>query len=263
MKTYYVYTYKTPIDIYINSNKWYIPAGSIFYVGKGYGKRKYDHLTENPNKIVNHIKHGIIQKIKKQGLHPIIEEIVTDIHETHIIEQEIFYIAKLGKLINGTGYLSNITDGGQGTSGWIPSKETRDKWSAQRKGRVSKNKGIKRPGIGGRPKGIPWSVETRKKIMKIRNQPGYYNFLQSSSRREKISKAKKGKPGTVNGKIWYNNGIIEKYATSCPVGFLKGRLKRKTNGKAGMLWYTNGVVTKQFKENMQPEGWSRGRIIKK
>lgn len=111
--------------------------------------------------------------------------------------------------------------------------------------------------------GRKWSDETRKKQEKIRSQLGYYNFLQNKERCQKISESKKGKPGAATGKSWYNNGIKETYDFTCPEGYSKGRLKRKTNGKKGLLWYTNGVESKQFSLGKQPEGWYRGRTLNK
>jgi hypothetical protein len=62
---------------------------------------------------------------------------------------------------------------------------------------------------------------------------------------------------------WFNDSQIETYASECPIGFNKGRLKKDQVGKLGLVWYNNGVVNKQFKENTQEEGFVRGRFIKK
>ena len=111
--------------------------------------------------------------------------------------------------------------------------------------------------------GRKWNEATRTKQEIIRSQPGYYDYLKSQERRQKISNSKKGKPGVAAGKLWYNNGINETYADECPDGYIKGRLKKETNGKKGLLWYTNGIEAKQFKLNKQPEGWCRGRKLNK
>ena len=260
---YYIYAYRTPIDIEISSMSKIIPQGEYFYIGKGKGRRKYDHLTERFEKVANHLKHGVIQKIYKKNEIPIIEILDESDDETYILNQEIFYIKKYGKLIESTGFLTNLTDGGYGISGYKHSEKVKKHWSNIRKGKVPANKGVKRPGIGGRPKGIKWSDQTREKIMKIRNTDGYYDFCRLDQRRQKISESKKGCKGSAKGKFWYNNGDIETYQYECPNGFVKGRLKKQSNGKKGLLWYTNGAESKQFKENSQPEGWKRGRIIKK
>lgn len=260
---YYIYAYRTPVNVEINSMSKTIPQGEYFYIGKGKDRRKFDHLTEKFEKVSNHLKHNMIQKIYEKEKTPIIDILEESEDEEYILSREIFYIKKYGKLIDGLGFLTNLTDGGQGISGHKHSDELKKHWSDTRKGRPSANKGVKRPGIGGRPLGIPWSEETRKKITKVRSVEGYYDFCRSKERRRKISESKKGCKGSALGKTWYNNGTIETYQIECPESFVKGRLKRQTNGKKGLLWYTNGIESRQFKENYQPEGWQRGRTIKK
>ena len=130
-------------------------------------------------------------------------------------------------------------------------------------GKTAANKGIKRPGIGGRKKGTGWSESERNTHELIRSQPGYYDFTKDPSRNKLISDSKKGKPGNALGKHWYNNGIVETYAAKCLDGFSKGRLKKLQINKRGLVWYNNGSINKQFKENTQIEGFIRGRLTKK
>lgn len=154
--------------------------------------------------------------------------------------------------------------------GYKHTKEAKEKLSEMRigeknpmYGKPAANKGVKRPGIGGRKKGTKWSPEERKKHLEKRSQPGYYDYTKDLTRREKISQAHKGKIGSAKNKKWFNDGTIETYAELCPEGFTKGRLPRLQIGKRGMVWYNNGVINRQFKENYQLEGFVRGRIIKK
>jgi hypothetical protein len=130
-------------------------------------------------------------------------------------------------------------------------------------GKPAPNRGVKRPGVGGRKKGTGWSEEEREKQIKIRSAEGYYDYTKDPERRKKISDAKKGTIGSAKGKTWFNNGVVETYALICPEGYIKGRLSRLLLAKRGMLWYNNGEVNRQFKEDTQPEGFSRGRIAKK
>jgi hypothetical protein len=130
-------------------------------------------------------------------------------------------------------------------------------------GKPASNRGKKRPGVGGRKKGTQWSQEEHKKHKEIRSQPGYYDFTKDPERNRKISEAHKGKIGSAKGKKWFNNGIIETYADECPIGFIKGRLKKEQHGKRGMGWYNNGIINRQFKEGEQLKGFVRGRITKK
>jgi hypothetical protein len=154
--------------------------------------------------------------------------------------------------------------------GYKLSAETKEKLSSMRKGeknpmfgKIAPNRGVKRPGVGGRKKGTTWSDEERLKHSNIRSQPGYYDFTKSEERNKKISQATKGRVGSATGKKWYNNGKAETYSFECPIGFKQGRLPNRKSNKKGMLWYNNGTVNKQFKENCQLEGFVRGRITKK
>lgn len=130
-------------------------------------------------------------------------------------------------------------------------------------GKVASNRGMSRPGIGGRKKGTTWTDAERRSHETTRSQPGYYDYLKDPRRGEKISKSQKGRIGTSAGKTWFNNGIVETYANECPEGFVLGRLYREQTGKRGMKWFNNGIVNKQFKDNEVQEGFVRGRISKK
>jgi hypothetical protein len=130
-------------------------------------------------------------------------------------------------------------------------------------GKLAPNRGMKRPGVGGRKKGTIWSDGERKKQETIRSAPGYYDFTKDPDRNKKISESKKGKKGPAAGKTWYNNGSIETYGYICPLGFQPGRIFKKQPNKKGLVWYNNGIINRQFKENQQEEGFIRGRIIKK
>ena len=100
-------------------------------------------------------------------------------------------------------------------------------------GKPAPNRGIKRPGVGGRKKGTKWSEEERKNKMLMWQSPEHQekmkNIYASDERNRKISQSQKGKIGAAQGKKWYNNGQEEKY----------------------------------FVEDQQPQEWTCGRITKK
>lgn len=100
-------------------------------------------------------------------------------------------------------------------------------------GKPAPNRGVKRPGVGGRKKGTKWSAEERLKKMNLRQSTEHQEKMKKvyadPVRNKKISDAQKGRTGTATGKKWYNNGAEEKY----------------------------------FVEGQQPTGWNRGRIDKK
>jgi hypothetical protein len=103
-----------------------------FYIGKGKytERRKYSrakqHLNEKRNR--NVFKNGKINHIKEEcGCIPFIEILYDNISEEEAILHEKELIAKIGRYNIGNGPLTNLTDGGEGSSGYIQSKETKDK----------------------------------------------------------------------------------------------------------------------------------------
>lgn len=130
-------------------------------------------------------------------------------------------------------------------------------------GKAAPNRGIMRPGVGGRKKGTAWSESERVSRLIQRSQPGYYDYLKNPQRGKKISESTKGRLGSADGKQWVNNGLVETYAYTCPPGYILGRLPRLQTNKQGMKWYNNGTVNRQFKDNLVEQGFIRGRISKK
>ena len=86
----------------------YKPNGTIFYIGKGYGNRAWN--TDNRNNFwyntVN--KHGTYQVVL---LHE-------HLSETEAFNKEIEEIEFWGRRKDG-GFLINLTDGGEGASGYV------------------------------------------------------------------------------------------------------------------------------------------------
>jgi hypothetical protein len=100
-------------------------------------------------------------------------------------------------------------------------------------GKPAPNRGVKRPGVGGRKKGTKWSYEERAAQEKLRSTKTYKDKMvvvySDPVRNANISKNSKGKIGAAAGKAWYNNGIEEKYfaVNNQPKGFTRGRLAKK------------------------------------
>ena len=100
---YYIYAY---ID----------PRNNLpFYIGKGKGNRKFDHLKEDDSNTENRNKLNIISDLKAIGMAPTIVELETDIdNELLAYNREDFYILKYGrKGIDLNGILANKTIGGK------------------------------------------------------------------------------------------------------------------------------------------------------
>jgi len=115
-KKYYIYEYVDPL------------TNLPFYVGKGYGKRYLYHL-KNLNDNTNPHKTNKIKKLINEGLKPIINLVKTGLTENQSFEFEKKMIKKYGRIDLGTGCLLNLTDGGEGQSGWIPNEKYKNNMS--------------------------------------------------------------------------------------------------------------------------------------
>lgn len=102
---FYVYVHKRATD------------GSVFYVGKGHKNRAYNKANRNRywHNIVN--KHGYL-----------VEIIQSNMKECDAFDLEKNLISKYGR-----DRLCNLTDGGEGSSGYVPSLETRLKLAEKSK----------------------------------------------------------------------------------------------------------------------------------
>jgi hypothetical protein len=171
-----------------------------FYIGKGCNGRYLEHRREAFNLLHKPGRKGykiaIIHKLWKQGI-DIEEDIIFDnLSEQQALDLEIAFIKQYGRIDLGLGCLTNLTDGGDGVSGYIPSKETIEKLSKSLKGREAWNKGLaghlseetiqklRNSHIGHIP-----SEKTRKKMSE--SQTGR---VHSEGTKRKMSIAKKGKP---------------------------------------------------------------------
>lgn len=102
-----------------------------FYIGKGCGYRITATLYDQHSSFLKKQK---IEKLRNCGIEPIVkilEEFETE--EATLVYEETM-ISFYGKIIDGSGILTNLKDGGEGSPNWIPSEETRKLWSRQRKG---------------------------------------------------------------------------------------------------------------------------------
>jgi len=105
---------------------------------------------------------------------------------------EKYYIDKFDSKNNGY----NLTDGGDGTHGYSPTKEHRSKISKTTTGRKKSEETRKK--ISESKKGIPRSEETRKKLQGENN--GFYGKHHTEEAKVKISFASSGKNNPNYGK---------------------------------------------------------------
>lgn len=142
---------KTRSDKITNPNGFYVYGhmradfDSLFYVGKGHGRRY--RQTTNRNKHWKHIvnKHGYTTKIFYEGL-----------TEEEAFQKEKELIALFGREEHG-GMLCNYTDGGDGPSGTKISEERKQLISRANKGKIVSKETREKLSIAG--KGKPKSRE--------------------------------------------------------------------------------------------------------
>jgi len=110
MTTFYVYQLIDP-----RTNK-------PFYVGKGCGNRATAHIAEargSKAKWINRIKCQIILNIELCGLEVVIDKLSDGLSESEAFDMEEQLIARMGRLVDGSGILSNIAKGGVGGNAGI------------------------------------------------------------------------------------------------------------------------------------------------
>jgi hypothetical protein len=120
MKKFYVYLWRDP------SNQ------TPRYIGKGSGKRVWDHLYDPKN--MKYQIHNMLAKRFEQGL-ICLPSIVWVESESEALELETLMIRTIGRFDLGEGPLFNLTDGGEGISGLIRTEEHCRKISAATKGK--------------------------------------------------------------------------------------------------------------------------------
>lgn len=126
---FYVYVYFDPRKSGIFVYEDFLFEYEPFYVGKGCGNQCYSHLTESYNNIDlqrktnknrGTYKCNKIRKIKSEiNSKPIIVKLYQNLQEVNAFDLEKRLIKIIGRFDLGKGPLTNLTDGGDGTSGYI------------------------------------------------------------------------------------------------------------------------------------------------
>ena len=93
----------------------------------------------------------LYNSINKYGLENFKWEIITICNSKKELDEKEKYYIKFFNSKKPNGY--NLTDGGEGNQGWIPTKEMRDKISKANKGKKAWNKGKKSPKTTGNKNG--------------------------------------------------------------------------------------------------------------
>ena len=152
--TYYIYFYLRSRDSAIGK------AGTPYYIGKGKGNRAYNNHVSVP---VPEDKNNIVI-------------VLENLTEEQAFRNERDFISWYGRVDLNNGILRNLTDGGEGVSGWIPSEETKRKISEAGKGELNHMFGKHH------------SVESRRKMSEA--QKGKFH---SEEHRRKMSERRKNK----------------------------------------------------------------------
>jgi len=198
------------------------------YIGKtelSFSRRKSNHLSD-AKRGCEFAFHRALRKYGEENFTwEIIEDCIED--KTLLDDKEKYYIA-LYETFGPKGY--NMSEGGEGQTGWIPSDETRVKWSKQRKGKDPWNKGTAKP----------------KKVLTEEEQAA-----KKADANRKRSEANKGK------KTW-NAGLKDVYGrTTYKVIYKDGTEKIGTKVDLGLPKY---VIDYMFKDKCGSRKYNIERI---
>lgn len=158
--------------------------GTPYYIGKGKGNRKdwkYGRVVKPPQD-----KSKII--LLKDNL-----------TESESFKWEVYYIHIYGRKDNGTGLLRNLTDGGDGISGYVFTEEQKKHLSNSHKGKVLTEE--HKNNISKSAKNTPHKPHTQETKDKItesligntRRKDGKRTWKPDEEYKKKMSKALKGK----------------------------------------------------------------------
>jgi hypothetical protein len=148
MKKHYIYFHKRADD------------GVVFYVGIGIGRRAY--RESNRSQFWKRIaeKHGFTIEFPHKEL-----------TQDEAKQLEIHYISAFGRIDRGTGTLCNMTDGGDGRTGYKCTDETKEKmrkaatgvkFTEERKQRIGEKSRERKAWL--HAQSAPWTEERRKKL---------------------------------------------------------------------------------------------------
>jgi hypothetical protein len=99
-----------------------------FYIGKGHGYRDMVHLQDYRLKGKTYL-YNKLNKLIDNGIEPMVVRLYENLTEKESFDKEILLIEKIGKKYKGEGTLTNIVDGGEGVTGLVHTKESREKMS--------------------------------------------------------------------------------------------------------------------------------------
>lgn len=188
MNDYYIY--------YLIDPRTNIP----FYIGKGKGVRCTVHLKETQATTENYSKYAFIKDIRKSGLEPLIEKILTDLPEDVAYELESELIQAFGRIkYDSNGILTNICVDNRPPkiTSWKPETIQKRTESVNRYYQKMKEAGITivRP---------PASEERKRKISEANKGHSYRSgYKHSEETKQKIGSSNRGNINILNDTLNY------------------------------------------------------------
>ena len=92
---------------------------------------------------------------------------------------------------------------------------------------------------------------------------GKNNPMFGKNHTDEVKKASSLRRAKTNAaRRWYHNGVISKFLTACPAGWMPGRINQKPT-TAGNRWYNNGSIAVNRKEKPNGDEWVSGMLPKK
>jgi hypothetical protein len=130
-----VKAFERPSGFYVYA--YFMPSAELpFYIGKGCGRRLWDHLKPSSIKRRDRHLYCRLAKMLKEGVRPEVKVVEESLSGSDAAALEVNLIRRYGRIDNGTGVLVNHTDGGEGTSGRVVTETARKKISAATKGKL-------------------------------------------------------------------------------------------------------------------------------
>lgn len=266
MNNFYVYIYENE-------------DGLPMYVGKGKEKRIKTHLTCKKHSPF----HNKIRKMLKNGYKPLYYKYKEKLTEQQALNLEVCLIYSIGRKDKGLGPLLNLTDGGEGLSGHIFSKQHKEKLSNSAKKRKpiertkqwNENISLSRQGktihtkeskeklskIGKTKTWVHKKTGELKRIDKndldtFLNNDWYYGKPQLPDVGKKVSEKLKGRK-----KGSFSDEHLEKLRKPKSVE----HCEKISKDRKGRIYVNNGVKNKMIRKNdlekFLKRGYVKGRIM--